>query len=289
MFRRTGTSRKGTAGPGRNAAEALRLVSVSKTYGSSDENAVTALDRVSLGLRAGTFTAVMGPSGSGKSTLLQCAAGLDRPDGGMVVVDGEEMTGGSEAALTKFRRRRIGFVFQQYNLLPTLTVEQNTTLPLKLARRRIDKERAREILTQVGLGDRLNHRPDELSGGQRQRVAIARALVTEPSVIFADEPTGALDTRSARDVLRLLQEAVRTHGRTVVMVTHDPVAASYADSVVFLADGRLAGELHAPTVDAVAERMAHLGDDTAAAPAAAPGTPAAPAAPHSFDTMPLGV
>ncbi|WP_156727514.1 ABC transporter ATP-binding protein [Streptomyces apocyni] len=261
MFRRTGTSRKGTAGPGRStSSEALRLVSVTKTYGSSDENAVTALDRVSLGLRAGTFTAVMGPSGSGKSTLLQCAAGLDRPDRGVVRVDGEEMTGGTEAALTKFRRQRIGFVFQQYNLLPTLTVEQNTTLPLKLAGRRIDRNRAREILAQVGLGDRLGHRPDELSGGQRQRVAIARALVTEPSVIFADEPTGALDTRSAREVLRLLRETVRVHGRTVVMVTHDPVAASYADSVVFLADGRLAGELHAPTVDAVAERMAHLGD-----------------------------
>ncbi|MEV0090003.1 ABC transporter ATP-binding protein [Streptomyces sp. NPDC050738] len=243
------------------AAEALRLVSVTKSYGTGD-SAVTALDGVTLSLRAGTFTAVMGPSGSGKSTLLQCAAGLDRPDEGIVMVDGAEMTGGSEAELTRFRRRRIGFVFQQYNLLPTLTVAQNTTLPLKLAGRRIDRERARQILTQVGLGERLGHLPDQLSGGQRQRVAIARALVTEPAVVFADEPTGALDTRSARDVLRLLQDAVRTHGRTVVMVTHDPVAASYADSVLFLADGRLAGELRNPTVDAVAERLAHLGDDT---------------------------
>ncbi|WP_274561099.1 ABC transporter ATP-binding protein [Streptomyces spiramyceticus] len=243
----------------RRGAEALRLVSVSKVYGT-EESAVTALDRVTLSLPAGTFTAVMGPSGSGKSTLLQCAAGLDRPDAGQVMVDGEEMTGGTESELTRFRRRRIGFVFQQYNLLPTLTVEQNTTLPLKLAGRRIDRARAQQILTQVGLGDRLGHRPDQLSGGQRQRVAIARALVTEPSVVFADEPTGALDTRSARDVLRLLQGAVRVHGRTVVMVTHDPVAASYADSVLFLADGRLAGRLNAPTVDAVAERLAHLGD-----------------------------
>ncbi|MFJ6574085.1 ABC transporter ATP-binding protein [Streptomyces sp. NPDC091292] len=240
-------------------AEALRLVKVSKVYGSAD-NAVTALDDVTLSLPAGSFTAVMGPSGSGKSTLLQCAAGLDRPDSGLVAVDGEEMTGGSEAALTKFRRRRIGFVFQQYNLLPTLTVAQNTTLPLKLAGRRTDRNRAREILTQVGLGDRLGHLPDELSGGQRQRVAIARALITEPSVIFADEPTGALDLRSAREVLGLLQETVRVHGRTVVMVTHDPVAASYADSVVFLADGRLAGEMTSPSVDAIAERLAHLGD-----------------------------
>ncbi|AZP21903.1 ABC transporter ATP-binding protein [Streptomyces aquilus] len=259
MFR-TGSRRRHDTGP---AAEALRLVKVSKTYGS-DDSAVTALDGVTLGLARGTFTAVMGPSGSGKSTLLQCAAGLDRPDHGIVVVDGTELTGGTEAELTKFRRGRVGFVFQQYNLLDTLTVAQNTVLPLKLAGRRFDRGRAREILTQVGLGDRLGHRPDQLSGGQRQRVAIARALVCEPRVIFADEPTGALDTRSARTVLRLLQEAVRVHGRTVVMVTHDPVAASYADSVLFLADGRLAGQLHAPTADAVAERLAHLGDDVTA-------------------------
>lgn len=259
MFR-TGSRRRHDTGP---AAEALRLVKVSKTYGS-DDSAVTALDGVTLGLARGTFTAVMGPSGSGKSTLLQCAAGLDRPDHGIVVVDGTELTGGTEAELTKFRRGRVGFVFQQYNLLDTLTVAQNTVLPLKLAGRRVDRGRAREILTQVGLGDRLGHRPDQLSGGQRQRVAIARALVCEPRVIFADEPTGALDTRSARTVLRLLQEAVRVHGRTVVMVTHDPVAASYADSVLFLADGRLAGQLHAPTADAVAERLAHLGDDVTA-------------------------
>ncbi|MBK3573350.1 ABC transporter ATP-binding protein [Streptomyces sp. MBT65] len=242
------------------AAEALRLVKVSRTYGR-DDSAVTALDGVTLSLERGTFTAVMGPSGSGKSTLLQCAAGLDRPDSGIVMVDGAELTGGSEAELTRFRRGRIGLVFQQYNLLDTLTVAQNTVLPLKLAGRRVDRGRAREILTAVGLGDRLGHRPEQLSGGQRQRVAIARALVAEPRVIFADEPTGALDTRSARDVLLLLREAVRVHGRTVVMVTHDPVAASYADSVVFLADGRLAGRMHAPTVDAVAERLAHLGDD----------------------------
>ncbi|MFI6345021.1 ABC transporter ATP-binding protein [Streptomyces sp. NPDC050560] len=242
--------------------EALRLMDVTKVHGQG-ENAVTALDGVSLSLPAGSFTAVMGPSGSGKSTLLQCAAGLDHPDSGQILVDGAEMTGGSEAKLTKFRRTRIGFVFQQYNLLPTLSVEQNTTLPLKLAGRSIDRRAARAVLGDVGLGDRLGHMPDELSGGQRQRVAIARALVTRPSVIFADEPTGALDLRSARDVLRLLQEAVRLHGRTVVMVTHDPVAASYADSVVFLADGRLAGSMLHPTVDAVAERLAHLGDVSA--------------------------
>ncbi|WP_053848271.1 ABC transporter ATP-binding protein [Streptomyces sp. NRRL B-24085] len=254
---RTRSRRPQDAGP---AAEALRLVKVTRTYGTGD-GAVTALDGVTLSLDRSTFTAVMGPSGSGKSTLLQCAAGLDRPDSGIVRVDGTELTGGGEAELTRFRRGRVGFVFQQYNLLETLTVAQNTVLPLKLAGRKVDRRRVTEVLTAVGLGDRLGHRPDQLSGGQRQRVAIARALVADPRVIFADEPTGALDTRSARDVLRLLQEAVRVHGRTVVMVTHDPVAASWADSVLFLADGRLVGRMDAPTPDAVAERLAHLGDD----------------------------
>jgi putative ABC transport system ATP-binding protein len=259
MFR-TGSRRGQDMGA---AAEALRLVKVTRTYGT-DDSAVTALDGITLSLGRGTFTAVMGPSGSGKSTLLQCAAGLDRPDSGIVRVDGTELTGGGEAELTRFRRGRVGFVFQQYNLLETLTVAQNTVLPLKLAGRKVDRRRAEQVLASVGLGDRLGHRPDQLSGGQKQRVAIARALVTDPRVIFADEPTGALDTRSARDVLRLLREAVRVHGRTVVMVTHDPVAASYADSVVFLADGRLAGRMDAPTPDAVAERLAHLGDDVTA-------------------------
>jgi putative ABC transport system ATP-binding protein len=240
-------------------AEALRLDGVTKVYGSGDSS-VVALDDVSLSLPSGEFTAVMGPSGSGKSTLLQCAAGLDRPDRGTVFVDGEPMTGRSEAALTKFRRSRIGFVFQQYNLLPTLTVMQNTVLPLKLAGRRVDKRAAREMLGRVGLGDRLEHRPDQLSGGQRQRVAIARALVTRPRVIFADEPTGALDTRSAREILLLLREMVAVHGHTVVMVTHDPVAASHADTVLFLADGRLAGRMDVPTPEAVAERLTQLGD-----------------------------
>jgi putative ABC transport system ATP-binding protein len=259
MFR-TGSRRGQDTGP---AAEALRLVKVTRTYGT-DDSAVTALDGITLSLGRGTFTAVMGPSGSGKSTLLQCAAGLDRPDSGIVRVDGTELTGGGEAELTRFRRGRVGFLFQQYNLLETLTVAQNTVLPLKLAGRKVDRRRAEQVLASVGLGDRLGHRPDQLSGGQKQRVAIARALVTDPRVIFADEPTGALDTRSARDVLRLLREAVRVYGRTVVMVTHDPVAASYADSVVFLADGRLAGRMDAPTPDAVAERLAHLGDDVTA-------------------------
>jgi putative ABC transport system ATP-binding protein len=251
---------KGPA-PAAQAGEALRLEGVRKVYGSED-NRVTALDGVSLSLTAGSFTAVMGPSGSGKSTLLHCAAGLDRPTAGQVFVDGVQLVAdGGETALTKFRRQRIGFVFQQFNLLPTLTVTENVTLPLKLAGKRADKARAREILARVGLGDRLEHLPSELSGGQQQRVAIARALVTEPAVVFGDEPTGSLDTRSAREVLALLQESVRVYGRTVVMVTHDPVAASYADAVLFLADGRLVGHLQAPTAEVVAERLTHLADE----------------------------
>jgi putative ABC transport system ATP-binding protein len=244
------------------SGDALRLESVSRVYGTG-AGAVRALDDVSLTLAPGTFTAVMGPSGSGKSTLLQCAAGLDRPTAGRVFVDGGEMAAGSEARLTRFRRERIGFVFQHFNLLPMLTVLQNVTLPLRLAGKRIDRARCRAVLERVGLGDRLDHLPSQLSGGQQQRVAIARALVTEPRVVFADEPTGALDTRSARDVLGLLQEAVRSSGQAVVMVTHDPVAASYADSVLFLADGQLVGMMERPGAEAIAERMTHLGDEVA--------------------------
>jgi putative ABC transport system ATP-binding protein len=241
--------------------EAVRLESLGKTY-----QEVIALDGVTATFPAGTFTAVMGPSGSGKSTLLQCAAGLDRPTSGRVFIDGAELTATKDTAMTKFRRRRVGFVFQDYNLLPALTVEQNVLLPLRLAGRRADRARCRAVLDRLGLADRRDDRPEQLSGGQRQRVAVARALVTDPAVIFADEPTGALDLRSARDVLTLLRAVVHDHGRTVVMVTHDPVAAAYADSVVFLADGRLAGSLRAPTAEAVAERLTHLADTVADQP-----------------------
>ncbi|WP_019631288.1 ABC transporter ATP-binding protein [Actinomadura atramentaria] len=250
------------AGP-QGGADALRLEAVGRTYGT-EGNRVRALRGVSLVLPAGSFAAVMGPSGSGKSTLLQCAAGLDRPTEGRVFVGGAELAGRSEAELTRFRRGRVGFVFQDFNLLPTLTVLQNAVLPLKLARRRVDTAAATRMLTRVGLGDRLHRLPAELSGGQRQRAAIARALLAEPAVVFADEPTGALDLRSAREVLALLREGVRAHGRTVVMVTHDPVAAACADNVLFLADGALAGELRAPTAEAVAERMTRLADVVAA-------------------------
>ncbi|MFA1538655.1 ABC transporter ATP-binding protein [Actinomadura monticuli] len=245
---------------GEASAEALRLEGVRRIYGA-EGNRVAALDGVSLSLPAGSFTAVMGPSGSGKSTLLQCAAGLDRPTEGRVFVDGAELTGGGEAALTRFRRQRVGFVFQQFNLLPTLNVMENAVLPLKLAGRRVDKAAVRAVLERVGLGDRLDRLPAELSGGQQQRVAIARALVTRPRVVFADEPTGALDTRSARAVLELLRESVRTSGQTVVMVTHDPVAASFADSVLYLADGRIVGYQTSPTAETVAERMTRLADE----------------------------
>ena len=242
-------------------SDAVRVESLHKTY----DDTVTALAGVTASFPNGTFTAVMGPSGSGKSTLLQCAAGLDRPTGGRVFIGGTEVTATNDTTMTKFRRQRVGFIFQDYNLLPSLTVEQNVVLPLRLAGRKVDRRRCRDVLGQLGLGDRLDDRPEKLSGGQRQRVAVARALVTEPAVIFADEPTGALDLRSAQEVLALLRAVVHQYGRTVVMVTHDPMAAAYADSVLFLADGQLAGELRNPTPDAVAERLAHLGDLAVAA------------------------
>jgi putative ABC transport system ATP-binding protein len=239
-------------------APAVQLVSVSKTYGSGP-NAVTALDQVSVALASGSFTAVMGPSGSGKSTLLHCAAGLDRPTSGSVVLGGIQLSVLREAALTRIRRERVGFVFQAYNLLPQLTVAQNITLPLRLGDRRVDRAWLHQVVTAVGLADRLADRPSQLSGGQQQRVAIARALITRPDAIFADEPTGALDTRTGRQVLRLLRELVDATGQTVLLVTHDPLTAAFADRVVFLADGRLAGSLDGPSPEMIAERMAHLG------------------------------
>jgi putative ABC transport system ATP-binding protein len=237
---------------------AVQLISVSKVYGSGP-TAVAALDQVSIELAKGSFTAVMGPSGSGKSTLLHCAAGLDRPTSGSVILGDIELSVLPEAALTRIRRERVGFVFQAYNLLASLTVEQNITLPLRLADRRVDRAWLQQVVTAVGLAGRLAARPGQLSGGQQQRVAIARALVTRPAAIFADEPTGALDTHSGRQVLQLLRDLVDTSGQTVLVVTHDPMTAAFADRVVFLADGRLAGSLQEPSADAIAERLAHLG------------------------------
>ena len=241
----------------RTGAPAVRLEAVSKVYGRG-AGAVQALRDVSVALPCGSFTAVMGPSGSGKSTLLQLAAGLDRPTGGRAWIGGVDLSKLRQTRLTELRRDRVGFVFQAFNLLPSLTVEHNVTLPLRLAGRRADARLVAEVLGRVGLTDRRRHRPAELSGGQQQRVALARALITRPEVLFADEPTGALDLRTGRQVLGLFRELVDTLAQTVVMVTHDPVAASYADSVLFLADGRLVDELPHPTAEAVAERMTAL-------------------------------
>ncbi|MGW1844383.1 ABC transporter ATP-binding protein [Streptomyces sp. NPDC001966] len=234
-----------------SAADAVRLRSVRRAYGAAD-----ALGPVDLGVRTGTFTAVMGPSGSGKSTLLHCAAGLDRPTSGTVEVGGVELTGLSERRLTLLRRDRIGFVFQAFNLLPSLTAAQNVALPLRLAGRRPSRTEVRDALARVGLADRAGHRPAELSGGQQQRVALARALITRPAVLFGDEPTGALDTATSQEVMGMLRELVDLAGQTIVMVTHDPVAAAYADRVVFLVDGRVADDLTGLDAGRIAARMA---------------------------------
>ncbi|TDE29036.1 ABC transporter ATP-binding protein [Nonomuraea mesophila] len=233
----------------------IEIEELRKSYGRVD-----VLADVSFEVRTGEFVAVMGPSGSGKSTLLQCAAGLERPTSGRVRLAGIDVGDLDECGLAVLRRERLGFVFQAYNLLPALDVADNITLPLRLAGHPFDRRRAEQAAARVGMADRLHHRPSELSGGQQQRVALARALISAPEVIFADEPTGALDTRSARQVLELLRALVVESRQTVVMVTHDPVAASYAHRVVFLADGRLAGHLDAPSSHLVAERMTTLGD-----------------------------
>jgi putative ABC transport system ATP-binding protein len=233
----------------RSACSAKDVV---KVYGSG-ETSVRALDGVSVEFSVGSFTAIMGPSGSGKSTLMHCLAGLDTATAGSVCLGDTEITGLDDRGLTTLRRDRVGFVFQSFNLLPTLTAEQNILLPMELAGRRVDRSLFDAITASLGIGDRLRHRPSELSGGQQQRVAIARSLVTRPQVVFADEPTGALDSRTGQSLLSYLRSSSRESGQTIVMVTHDPIAASYADRVVLLADGRLAGELIEPsTVDVLA-------------------------------------
>ncbi|MFE1260931.1 ABC transporter ATP-binding protein [Streptomyces albogriseolus] len=233
---------------------AVALERVRRTYGG--EQPVVALDDVSAEFPRGTATAVMGPSGSGKSTLLHCAAGLDRPDSGRVRIGATDLSSLSEKKLTELRRARVGFVFQAFNLVGALNVEQNILLPSRLAGLRPDPAWVDEVVGRVGLGERLRHRPAQLSGGQQQRVAIARALVTRPEVIFCDEPTGALDTRSAAAVLDLLRSAVDAYGQTVVMVTHDPVAASYADRVLILADGRIVRDMERSGAERIAEQLA---------------------------------
>lgn len=238
---------------------AARAVELSKVYGSG-EAAVYALRGLSLEVEKSRFTAVMGPSGSGKSTLLHCMAGLDRPSEGKVFIGDTDLTLLKDKALTVLRRERIGFIFQAYNLLPTLTAGENVELPIRIARGKPDEGWMSEVLGVLGLEDRLGHRPSQLSGGEQQRVAAARALAPKPDVIFADEPTGNLDSRSGAQLLDFMRRSVDEFGQTIVMVTHDPHAASYSDRVVFLADGRVVSEMRGPTYERVLDRMKSLGD-----------------------------
>ena len=234
-------------------------MSLCKTYGAG-QAAVRALDDVNVTFERGRFTAIMGPSGSGKSTLMHCMAGLDRPTSGSAYVGGQDIGRLDDAGLTRLRRDRIGFVFQYFNLVPTLTAAENITLPIDLAGKKADREWVDYLTKELGVADRLAHRPAELSGGQQQRVACARALVNKPDLIFADEPTGNLDSNASAGLLAFLRQSVRELGQSVVMVTHDPRSAAYADRVVFLDDGAVVSELTAPTADSVLERMRTLGE-----------------------------
>jgi putative ABC transport system ATP-binding protein len=239
------------------ATMAARATAVSKVYGEADTR-VVALDEVDVQISASTFTAIMGPSGSGKSTLMHCLAGLDTVTSGEVWIGETALSSLDDDALTRLRRDEVGFVFQAFNLIPTLTARENITLPMDIAGRRVDQAWLEIVIATVGLGDRLGHRPSELSGGQQQRVACARAMASQPRIVFADEPTGNLDSRSGAEVLGFLRRSVDEFGQTVVMVTHDATAASYADRVLFLADGRIVDELQEPTAAKVLERMGHL-------------------------------
>ncbi|MCX5183007.1 ABC transporter ATP-binding protein [Streptomyces sp. NBC_00268] len=242
------------AAPGPAGDVVARATRLSKVYGSGDTR-VVALDQISAEFRRGEFTAIMGPSGSGKSTFLHCLAGLDSLTEGSVQIDGVELGTLKDRQLTRLRRDRVGFIFQAFNLLPTLTAIENITLPLAIAGRKPDQAWLDRIVATLGLADRLGHRPAELSGGQQQRVASARALASRPAIIFGDEPTGNLDSRAGAEILSFLRNSVRDLEQTIVMVTHDPVAASYADRVLFLADGRIVDELAQPTADVVLDRM----------------------------------
>jgi putative ABC transport system ATP-binding protein len=246
-----------TTEPTRKAAPAARVRGLTKVYGKGEAQ-VRALDGVSVDLAAGEFTAIMGPSGSGKSTLMHCAAGLDAATAGEVYVGDVDITGLKDKDLTTLRRDRIGFVFQSFNLIPTLDAQENILLPLAIAGRKPDPAWFDTVIDTVGLRDRLDHRPSELSGGQQQRVACARALVSKPEIVFADEPTGNLDSTSGTEVLNFLRRSVDEFGQTIVMVTHDPVAAAHTDRVVFLADGKVVDEMREPTAEKILERMKRL-------------------------------
>ncbi len=241
-----------------NTAVAARAIGATKTYGKGD-GAVIALNRVNVEFAAGAFTAIMGPSGSGKSTLMHCLAGLDELTAGQVLIGDVDLTTLNDKHLTLLRRDKVGFIFQAYNLVPTLTALENITLPMDLAGRKPDRAWLDQVVDTIGLRNRLEHRPSELSGGQQQRVAVGRAMAGRPQIIFADEPTGNLDSRSGAEILDFMRRAVRDLGQTIVMVTHDPSAASYADRVVFLADGRIVDEIQQPTAEVVLDRMKTFG------------------------------
>jgi len=238
---------------------AARAESASKIYGSG-ENEVRALDNVSVSFERGKFSAIMGPSGSGKSTLMHCVAGLDALTSGKVFIGETDLSELSDKEITKLRREKVGFVFQSFNLIPTLNAYENISLPLSLGKKLGDEAWIKQVIDTISLNDRLNHRPSELSGGQQQRVAVARALATQPEIIFADEPTGNLDSKSGSDILKFMRRAVTDLKQTIVMVTHDAVSASYADHIVFLADGKIAGEMTQPTPDKVLDYLKHLGE-----------------------------
>lgn len=251
----------------------VRAIDLTKVYGSKD-NEVMALDHVNVEFKRGEMTAIMGPSGSGKSTLMHCMAGLDTPSSGKVIVEGLEVSSMNQKQLTDLRREQIGFIFQSFNLVPTLSAEENILLPLQIAKRPIDREWFNQVVKVVGLEKRLTHRPSQLSGGQQQRVACARAIMARPSVIFADEPTGNLDSRSSREVLGFLRDSVRDYGQSIVMVTHDPRAASFADRVLVLADGNITRDMQHPTYNEILEVFAGDDDidDVPAADMVAPST-----------------
>ncbi|NEG54426.1 ABC transporter ATP-binding protein [Bifidobacterium platyrrhinorum] len=247
-------------GPGTAPDAVARAIDLTKAYGDADAR-VVALDHVNVSFTRGEMTAIMGPSGSGKSTLMHCMAGLDTPTSGRVVVEGLEVSSMNQRQLTKLRRTRIGFIFQSFNLVPTLSAEENILLPLQIAKRPIDRVWFDKVVDVTGLRPRLTHRPSQLSGGQQQRVACARAIMARPSVIFADEPTGNLDSRSSREVLGFLKDSVHEYGQTIVMVTHDPRAASYADRVLVLADGRITRDLRHPSYEEILDVFATEGDE----------------------------
>jgi len=244
---------------GTTSEVAARALDATKVYGSGDTE-VRALDGVSVEFQRGRYTAIMGPSGSGKSTLMHCVAGLDTLTSGSVEIGGTDLTSLDDKALTRVRRDQVGFIFQAFNLIPTLDARENITLPMDLAGRKPDQTWLDAVIATVGLADRLRHRPSELSGGQQQRVAVARALASQPQIVFADEPTGNLDSRAGAEILGFMQRAVTELGQTIVMVTHDPVAAAYASRVVFLADGRIVDEMSDPTSERVLDRMKAFGD-----------------------------